>query len=877
MKTLISKFNKISKTALEKGAELCVSKSHFTVEIEHFLLKLLDQEGTDLRLILKYYEVEAAQLKQQLEHAIEGLKRGSNRTPSLSPHLMKLAENAWMLSSIELNHPQIRSGTLLQSLLSTEELRGIILEHCPILLKISRGKLEEDLPEILKASAEEIDYPYEAGQMAPKNPKGGNEALDRFTVDLIEQAHQGKIDPVEGRDKEIRQMIDILTRRRQNNPILTGDAGVGKTAVVEGLALKIAQGDVPPALKNVSIRSLDLGLLEAGAGVKGEFEHRLKSVIEEVQGSLTPVILFIDEAHRLIGAGGEQQNDAANLLKPALARGELKTIAATTWDEYKKYFEKDAALSRRFQVVKIEEPSENIAIHMLRTLVEKLENHHKVTILNEALASAVRFSHRYIPGRKLPDKAVSVLDTACARVGVSQTTMPEDVVDLKRRIDLLTLEQSMLEKESVEGVNHKERLQEIDTEVKILHKDLKTLEKKWQDELAFVQTILKRQEQLRHLLKAGNADESQLTALKQELGSLKEQLKTLSKSGTLVPLCVDEEIIAAVISDWTGIPAGKMLRDEITTVLSLQETLSKRLIGQSQALKTITEHVWTYRAHLGEPGKPVGVFLLVGPSGVGKTETALALADALYGGERNLITVNMSEYQEAYTISTLRGSPPGYVGHGKGGILTEAIRRNPYSVVLLDEVEKAHPDVMELFYQTFDKGVMEDGEGIEVDFKNTLILLTSNLGSSEIMHLCKNEEAYPDSDMLEKALWPILSHHFKPAFLGRMTMVPYYPLTRDQIQQVIRLKLDKIKKRYEAQHKAAFHYDQHVVNMVADKCTQSDTGARMIDHVLSQNLLPLLAAQILKRISEDLPPADVEIYVNDKEEFVCTFKTKHAA
>ena len=669
-------------------------------------------------------------------------------------------------------------------------------------------------------------------------------ALDQFTIDLIERARQGKIDPIYGRDTEIRQLIDILTRRRQNNPILTGDAGVGKTAVVEGFALRIADGgDVPPSLANISIRILDLALLQAGAGIRGEFEKRLKAVIDEVKRAPHPVILFIDEAHTMIGAGGMAgQGDAANLLKPVLARGELRTIAATTWSEYKKYFEKDPALVRRFQVVKVAEPDEASAVEMLRGVVANLEAHHRVTVLDEAVWDAVRLSNRYITGRQLPDKAISVLDTACARVAVGQSSTPPEIEDAVKRGEQLELEIAILRREQASGHDHGERLEELTRSLAAVHGEQETLEKRWEEERAAVAAVLELQTDLQGSATAGDADLERLKNAKADLARLQDETP-------MVPLCVDARVIARVISNWTGIPVGKMLTDEIDTVLNLKEKMAERIIGQPQALDMICRRIRTYRAGLDDPGKPVGVFLLAGPSGVGKTETALTLADLLYGGDRNLVVINMSEYQEAYTVSGLKGAPPGYVGHGKGGVLTEAVRQNPYSAVLLDEVEKAHPDVMELFYQVFDKGVLEDSEGLVVDFKNTVIMLTSNVGTDAILNACLENGASPDLDTLVEQVRPELLRYFKPAFLGRLVTVPYLPLNDSVIRRIVRLKLEKIKSRFAENHRVDFTYSDELVDAVAARCTEVDSGARNVDHLLTHTLLPDLSSEMLRRMA----------------------------
>jgi type VI secretion system protein VasG len=663
-------------------------------------------------------------------------------------------------------------------------------------------------------------------------------------VNLTENAKQGKVDPVLGRDAEIRQIIDILMRRRQNNPILTGEAGVGKTAVVEGFALRIASGDVPPALKNVAVRTLDLALLQAGAGIKGEFENRLKGLIEEVKSSPTPIILFIDEAHNMIGAGGQAgQNDAANLLKPALARGELRTIAATTWSEFKKYFEKDPALARRFQVVKVEEPTEPQCMVMLRGIVSTLEKHHKVRILDEGVSAAVRLSHRFLAGRQLPDKAVSVLDTACARLALGQNSIPPAIEDAQRQIDDLDLQERVLTREAAAGSDHAERLEQIKTSRAEVSGRLAALKERFDKEAALVNKI----RTIRGHLEEGSGDQA---ALRTELDGLTGELAALQGENPLMRVCMDGQIVGEVISAWTGIPTGKMVKDEVETILNLEHHLAGRVIGQNHALEAIAQRIRTSRASLEDPNKPIGVFLLVGPSGVGKTETALALADLMYGGEHNLITINMSEFQEAHTVSTLKGSPPGYVGYGEGGVLTEAVRRRPYSVLLLDEVEKAHPDVLELFFQVFDKGQMEDGEGREIDFKNTIILLTSNAGTDAMMKLCADPETMPTAEGIVKAIKPELNKIFKAAFLGRLVIIPYYPVRDEALKKIITLKLGKIQKRIRENHRIDLVCDGALIDEIARRCTEVESGARNVDNILTNTLLPEISRQLLACIAE---------------------------
>lgn len=859
MKTLVGKLNPICRRATEKAAQLCVKNTNFNVEIEHLLVCLLDESDTDLAALLRYYEIDEAAVRRELSRAMEKFQRGNTRTPALSPHLLDLLEEAWVMASLDYGLSAVRSGTLLVGLLRRDNLRSLMIESAPPLLKLPYKALE-DIREIMRQTGEERGAKMSSseerasvagGRDRTPGPETPTPALDQYTIDLTAEAENGRIDPIRGRDEEIRQVIDILMRRRQNNPILTGEAGVGKTAVVEGFALRVSLGDVPPALKDIAVRTLDLGLLQAGAGVRGEFEERLKTVIEEVKSSPRPIILFIDEAHTMIGAGGPAgQNDAANLLKPALARGELRTIAATTWSEYKKHFEKDPALTRRFQVVQVKEPDEDVAAEMLRGVSGKLEQHHGVRILEEAVHAAVTLSHRYITGRQLPDKAVSVLDTASARVALAHSGTPPRVESVARNIDRLNYETDGLKREQIAGIDHEDRLQELAAELSEAEQRWTEIDGRWQEEMALVKQINEAWKELE------DRSEQRIKSSREEIerqsahyASLKDELAELQGEDPLVPVCVDEAQIAAVVSSMTGIPVGRMVTDEIRAVLGLRDNLMRRVVGQDQALEAISRRIRTYRATLDEPGKPVGVFLLVGPSGVGKTETAVALSELLSGGERAMITINMSEYQEAHTVSGLKGAPPGYVGFGTGGVLTEAVKRNPYSVVLLDEVEKAHPDVMELFYQVFDKGTLEDGEGQTVDFKNTIILLTSNIGSDAIMAACGNG-ARPDADALGELVRPDLVRQFKAALLGRMVVVPYYPLGENELRAIVTLKLDKIVRRFEENHQAALSYEPAILDDVVSRCTEAETGARNIDNILTNALLPELAGEVLQRMAE---------------------------
>jgi type VI secretion system protein VasG len=874
LKALIGKLNEPARSALEGAAGLCLSRTNYDVEVEHYVTKLLESSSGDFAAIIKHFEVDKSRLSADLARSLDKLKSGNARTPAISPTVLKMLTTAWTIGSIDFNAGQVRTGFTILALVSDEELARLINDVSREFQKINADALRKDLLGIVALSSETTTAPAAAaaGGDAQRPAGGKTPNLDQYTVDLTGNARKGKIDPVLGRDPEIRQVIDILTRRRQNNPILTGEAGVGKTAVVEGFALRVAQGDVPPPLKNVHVRTLDLALLQAGAGVKGEFENRLKGLIEEVKASATPIILFIDEAHTMIGAGGQAgQNDAANLLKPALARGELRTIAATTWSEYKKYFEKDAALARRFQVVKVEEPSEHQCLIMMRGLVASLEKHHKVRILDEAVYASVRLSHRFLAGRQLPDKAVSILDTACARLSLGQNATPPALEDTTRQIDALEVQKRILDRETVVGADHQEKLAEIEEQTTAATAKLKALQERWDKERELVVKI----RELREKLEAGHAangsgDAAATTsaALKSELQALEGKLAVLQGETGLIRVCVDAQIVGEVLSAWTGIPAGKMLKDEITTVLALQDHLGRRVIGQPHAMEIISQRVQTSRASLDDPNKPVGVFMLVGPSGVGKTETALALSDLLYGGEHNLITINMSEFQEAHTVSTLKGSPPGYVGYGEGGVLTEAVRRRPYSVVLLDEVEKAHPDVLEIFFQVFDKGNMEDGEGRQIDFKNNIIILTTNACTDQLMKLVADPETAPSPRGLVEALKPELNKIFKPAFLGRMVVIPYYPVRDEALKQIIRLKLGKIQRRILENHKIKLTYDDAFLNEVASRCTEVESGARNVDNILTNSLLPDISRQILGGMAEGEKMSAIHVGIGENGEFV---------
>jgi type VI secretion system protein VasG len=883
LKSLIGKLNDTCRNAMEGASGLCLSRTHYDVDIEHLFLKLAEIPDTDLARILKHYEVVPGRLLRDLTDGLDNLKTGNARTPVLSPRITRLISEAWTVGSIDFGAPKVRSGHLLLALLSSEELSRLAQDSSKEFQKIYQQDLHDHFRDLVLGTAED-KAEFGASSNETETPRSAlgltkTPALDQYTIDLTGRAKNGDIDPVLGRDFEIRQLIDILTRRRQNNPILTGEAGVGKTAVVEGLALRVVAGDVPPPLRNVSIRTLDLGLLQAGAGVRGEFENRLKSVIAEVKASPIPIILFIDEAHTMIGAGGQAgQGDAANLLKPALARGELRTIAATTWSEYKKYFEKDAALARRFQVVKVEEPSEEQAIIMMRGLVGTLEQHHKMRILDEGVDAAVRLSHRYISGRQLPDKSVSVLDTACARVALGQMATPPPIENCQRQVSQIETETRILKREQLTGANCAEKLDDLARQKTTMEARLAELNAKWDEEKRLIAELRSIREKLEaNAARNGKEDldpqqearlaPDEIKRLQGEIGRLNAELAQKQGEQPLMQVCVDGQAVAEVVSGWTGIPVGKVVKDEIETVLSLRERLEERIIGQSHALEAIGQRIRTARAKLEDPRRPIGVFLLVGPSGVGKTETALALADILYGGERNMVIINMSEYQEAHTVSGLKGSPPGYVGYGEGGILTEAVRRKPYCVVLLDEMEKAHQDVMELFYQAFDKGFMEDAEGREIDFKNTVILMTSNAGTDTIMKLCADPETRPEPQGLVEALRPDLLKTFKPAFLGRAIVVPYYPIADDVMRRIIKLQLGRIGSRLQENHRARFSYDEKLIDEVARRCTEVESGARNVDHILTRTLLPDISKEFLARMAAGAAISRVHITVGSSGGF----------
>jgi len=873
LKLLVDKMTPYMRSSLEGAAGLCLTHNQFNVEIEHWLLKLLDISDTDIVQLLVKHEIDQSKLARELAKAIAGFRSGSSRPAALSPSIVDAAKNAWMLASVDYNHSSISSGHLLAALLLEDGSRRQLLESCAELKNIAPESIRDTSRGVYGSTGEtkalvQGSHADASGAnvAATKTP-----ALDKYTVNLTEKAKNGDIDPVLGRDEEIRQCIDILTRRRQNNPILTGEAGVGKTAVVEGLALRIVEGDVPTPLTKVVIRTLDLGLLQAGASVKGEFENRLKSVIEEVRGSVVPIILFIDEAHTMIGAGGKEgQGDAANLLKPALARGELRTIAATTWAEYKKYFERDPALTRRFQVVKVEEPSEAKAIDMMRGISDSLQNHHKVRILDEAIVASVKLSHRYIPGRQLPDKSVSLLDTACARVALSASATPQPIEEVQRRIGQVERTTKKLERESAVTDEYTIQIKDLNEEKLQLDTQLAALLKQYEAEKSIIVKVQSCYEQIDKDFLA----EKEQKLLKKDLNKIKKEIKVhmselekLQGECPLVRLNVDEQAIAEVIANWTGIPVGKMVRDQVTAVQTLTARLGKRVIGQPHALEAVAQAIKTSRAGLTDPSKPVGVFLFCGTSGVGKTETALALADELFGGEQNITVINMSEFKEEHKISMLLGSPPGYVGYGEGGVLTEAARRKPYSVVLLDEMEKAHPGVQDIFYNLFDKGTIKDGEGRDIDFKNTLIIMTSNAGEDAIRAIFDQVEEKPEPEVLLDNIRPHLLRSFKPAFLGRVNTIAFYPLDDENLIEITRINMSKIKKRIHDKYAASFTYDDDVLINIVARCQESDTGARNIDAILNNTLLPALASECLSKMAEGKEIKSVHVGATEEGEF----------
>ncbi|GER18571.1 type VI secretion system ATPase TssH [Variovorax boronicumulans] len=864
--SLFSKLNPMLYKALETATAFAKLRGNAYVELVHWLHQILQLQDSDLLRIIKRAGLNLDAVEQDLVRALDRLPHGATSISDISEHVDHAVERAWVYASLRFEATSIRGAYLLAGIVKTPGLRqvlsGISREFdklVPDVLVAQLAAWTEGSPEDDYDAASEAGGGASVAQHQGDAPAAGGSALAKYASDLTAKARAGELDPVYGRDDEIRQIVDILMRRRQNNPLLTGEAGVGKTAVVEGLASRLAAGDVPPSLKDVSLWVLDPTLLQAGAGVKGEFEQRLRQVIDEVEKSPKPIVLFVDEVHTLVGAGGTAgTGDAANLLKPALARGRLRTIGATTWSEYKKYIEKDPALTRRFQTIQVHEPTEPKAVVMLRGISAELEKHHGVLILDAALEAAVSLSHRYIPARQLPDKAVSLLDTACARVALSQHALPAALEDLKRRIEVLGIESGIAGREAAIGVGEHQRVEDIAAQVAAAQAELELLEQRRVEEAALVERIVA----LRKLLSPAAVPvqseaeddreeeppaepERTPEAIRAELNEAQDQLVKLQGETPLILAAVDAQAVATVVADWTGIPIGRMVRDDAQSVLRLGEILSARVVAQPDALETISRRIRTARARLDNPNKPVGVFLLCGPSGVGKTETALALSEALYGGEQNLVTINMSEFQESHTVSTLKGAPPGYVGYGEGGVLTEAVRRRPYSVVLLDEIEKAHPDVHEIFFQVFDKGWMEDGEGRHIDFRNTVIIMTSNVGTDLVMQLCEDPTLRPDPEPLAAALREPLLKVFAPALLGRLVVVPYYPLQADALHRIIRLQLDRIAARLQANHGIALAYNDSAVALVARRCTAIESGGRMIDAILTHTILPRLSEEVI--------------------------------
>ncbi len=875
---LFSKLNALAFKSVEGATVLCKLRGNPYVELVHWVAQILQQDDSDWHHIIRHADLKENTLLGDVQQALERLPSGAHAIADLSEHITNAVERAWVYGSLMHGAQTVRTGHVLLGILRTDYLRQELGRISSQFSRLNADEISEQFLNWVESSPEqamsssamdkagEASLPGQASGAMHAAQMGGQEALKRYTVDLTEKARQGQIDPVTGRSMEVQQIVDILLRRRQNNPLITGEAGVGKTAVVEGFALQVVAGEVPPALKGVRLLSLDMGLLQAGASMKGEFEQRLRQVIDEVQSSEQSTILFIDEVHTLVGAGGNQgTGDAANLLKPALARGSLRTIGATTWAEYKKYIEKDPALTRRFQVVQVGEPSEPVAVDMLRGLAHAMQTHHGVWLLDEAIKAAVKLSHRYIPARQLPDKAIGLLDTACARVAVSQHNTPSRLVFNEKKLAALQAEVDGLTQEAQLGREDDKRLAELQAQTIELNAQCDTLRTQWAQEKKLIEQILACRQSLAQADKHDN--DAGLASLK----ALEAQLQAVQGEHPLVMPQVDAQAVASVVADWTGIPVGRMVRNEIENVLNLSHSLGQRIIGQDPALQAIARRIQTNRAGLDDPNKPVGVFLLAGTSGVGKTETALALAENLYGGEQNIITINMSEYQEAHTVSSLKGSPPGYVGYGEGGVLTEAVRRKPHSVVLLDEVEKAHPDVHELFFQVFDKGWMEDGEGRRIDFRNTLILLTTNVGTHTLMQACKQGELRPDSDVLVQALRPDMLQVFPPALLGRLEILPYYPLSGDMLAQIVRLQLERIQKRVLNVHGIDMRTGPAVIERMVSLCHETDSGARMVGSVLSNTVLPVISQHLLNATLQGQQVSRIAMDVQDHE-FIYTFE-----
>jgi len=886
LEAVTGKLNRLGYEAFIQALRHAKGAGNRNVELAHWLFHILQNERSDVAIVADRFKVDRAKLMTDITVIIDGFRKNETEMPGVSNSVIDALDRGWHYATLFFGETQIRTGHILVASLKSLDLRRSLLHVSQEFSKINADVLTSEHRSILASSNEENLRPMDGSGLQAAGTPGaeagrlkGTTALDRFSQDLTAKAKAGEMDPILGRDAEIRQIIDVLMRRRQNNPILTGEAGVGKTAVVEGFAQHVASGDVPPPLRGVRVLVLDVGLMQAGASMKGEFEQRLRSVIEEVQASPIPIILFIDEAHTLIGAGGQAgTGDAANLLKPALARGTLRTIAATTWSEYRQYIEKDPALTRRFQSIQVDEPDMARCCDMLRGILGPMEKHHKVRISDAAIVAAVTLSSRYIPARQLPDKAVSLLDTASARVAISQSATPAMIEDVRVLIAAREAEKAALLSDSELGLEPAERIGSIDTEMAGLKEKLSSLEAEWSEEKKLVGEIRSLREILAPLKKQPDRSKPATTKdnpapelaegaprdfsdIRQQLRQKFDALEARDPEQRMVYAHVDEEAIASVVSDWTGIPVGRMVKDEVETVLSLPDILNRRVIGQSYGLRMISKRIETNRAKLDNPNKPIGVFMLCGPSGVGKTETALALAEALYGGEQNMIMINMSEFQEAHTVSTLKGAPPGYVGYGEGGRLTEAVRRKPYSVILLDEVEKAHPDVHEIFFQVFDKGVMEDGTGRRIDFKNTLIILTTNVGTDIIMGLSRDPLYRSDGDALAQKLKPELLKVFPAALLGRIVSIPYYPLSDEMLSGIIRLQLSRISKRIQENHAAAFVYDDAVVNHMISMCNDPESGGRMIDNIITNTLLPALSREFLKRSLDRKPLKEASVTI----------------
>jgi len=887
LRNLVARLNRVCSEALREAAHLCLSRTHYDVEIEHFLLTLLRSESSDLIPILHQWGIARAEVMADFEKALRGLKTDNHATPRFSPHLTRWLQSAWLIASIDYGAVSVRSGHLLLALLTDDEFVHRAREASPRLRDIKVQELQELFLQLLRGSVENeaLVHPETVPSSSSRGVAGSGEApalappdsrmLDQFSIDLTAQARKGLIDPIVGRDDEIRKMVDVLLRRRKNNPMVVGEAGVGKTAIVEGLALRIAKGDVPDSLKQISIRALDMTLLQAGAGVRGEFENRLKEIIKEIKSSPSPIVLFIDEAHILIGAGAAAgQGDAANLLKPALARGELRTIAATTYSEFKQYFEKDSALERRFQPIHVPEPDVPTAILMLRAVVRRFETHHGVRVLDEAVRAAVTMSDRYLSGRNLPDKAVDLIDTACARVALARAALPEPLERLERQVEHIDVEIRSLDREmSVGDADHTVALEKLRRQREEAQSQLSALKARFDTARALMERILAAHRLLEADPVGPQAAPADLASLGRDelrasLAAMKRELSDVQGRDELVAVCVDQETIAQILSAWTGIPLGRMLADDFAVIQGLAAELGKRVVGQSAVLEEISKRISTSRARIEDPQKPIGVFLLTGPSGVGKTETALALAETLYGGERNLISINMSEYQEAHSIANLKGAVRGYVSYGEGGALTEPVRQRPYSVVLLDEVEKAHQDVMEVFYQVFDKGTLEDTTGRVANFRNTVILLTSNLGGDQVVEAClKRGWEIPDNSVLREVVMPPLRAHFPAAFLGRVIVLPFAPLSDEMIGSVARLKLDRIARRVREEHQLTLEYDGRVVEAIVGRCVEVESGARNVDHIISDSLLPEIGRRILGWMADGAFPASLKITTGEDGTF----------